>query len=430
MIFLRSQDRKKNPIWQVRIKIPGEPKAHRKSTKESNKSAAIAKAFQTWTELKARVAQGLAMHFPSWDQLFEECIADRERNNRKASKSHEMWRRKNRLYFERFFGDPRRFKDTSELTQDGASRYWDWRLRFWEEHAAEEGVEAQNFAAEPKYQTLLQEQQYLNALFAFGVRKNYIDRDIRLSIPSTVDHDDARGATFSPEAYRRLIDTLEGWHRLKWAPNPSKGKRAKLKKDQKRRIERMRVWVYLIANTGIRVQEAKHLRFSDVRLEYSERIEQQFTQITIRREVSKKKEARLTIAADFERTHERVEKFRSTWALHNKPSDLIFASDKTPSKPVDMSFLFRKLIEQAGVAYDEAGKKRRSTSLRHYYIEQQVRQLVPPHIIAKNAGTSIAMIERHYDHLIPQTFIDLLVRQKELAYRQKQAADSEEGQTA
>lgn len=60
---------------------------------------------------------------------------------------------------------------------------------------------------------------------------------------------------------------------------------------------------------------------------------------------------------------------------------------------------FNNLIKAAGVETDSMGQKLSIYSLRHYYISSRIRHEVDVYGLAKNAGTSVDMIRRFYDHV-------------------------------
>jgi integrase len=56
------------------------------------------------------------------------------------------------------------------------------------------------------------------------------------------------------------------------------------------------------------------------------------------------------------------------------------------------------LIKSAGVEKDSQGDRRTIYSLRHTYATFRLQEGVHQYILAKNMGTSTAMLERHYGH--------------------------------
>ena len=69
--------------------------------------------------------------------------------------------------------------------------------------------------------------------------------------------------------------------------------------------------------------------------------------------------------------------------------------------PYRMEGIFRKLMRDSGLAKDGAGKTRTLYSLRHTYATFALAEGVDIHTLARQMGTSVAMIERHYSKLTP-----------------------------
>jgi integrase len=59
---------------------------------------------------------------------------------------------------------------------------------------------------------------------------------------------------------------------------------------------------------------------------------------------------------------------------------------------------FISLLQSAGVEIDENGDKRTIYSLRHTYATFRLQEGVHQFVLAKNMGTSVAMLEKHYGH--------------------------------
>jgi integrase len=59
---------------------------------------------------------------------------------------------------------------------------------------------------------------------------------------------------------------------------------------------------------------------------------------------------------------------------------------------------FEALLKYTGLEYDEKGEKRTIYSLRHTYATFRLNEGVHQFVLAKNMGTSVAMLERHYGH--------------------------------
>lgn len=69
--------------------------------------------------------------------------------------------------------------------------------------------------------------------------------------------------------------------------------------------------------------------------------------------------------------------------------------------PYQMEGVFRTLMRDSGLALDTAGRNRTLYSLRHTYATFALTAGVDIHTLARQMGTSIAMIEKHYSKITP-----------------------------
>ncbi len=70
-------------------------------------------------------------------------------------------------------------------------------------------------------------------------------------------------------------------------------------------------------------------------------------------------------------------------------------------QPYELSGVFERLLRDAGLLKDAAGKTRTLYSLRHTYATFALADGIPIHTLARQMGTSVGMIERHYSKLTP-----------------------------
>ena len=71
-------------------------------------------------------------------------------------------------------------------------------------------------------------------------------------------------------------------------------------------------------------------------------------------------------------------------------------------QPYSMQGVFRRLLEDAGVLRDPlTGQIRTLYSLRHTYATQALASGIDIHTVARQMGTSVAMLEKHYSKLTP-----------------------------
>lgn len=85
--------------------------------------------------------------------------------------------------------------------------------------------------------------------------------------------------------------------------------------------------------------------------------------------------------------------------MSTRPSgeDYVFASPE--GKPIgSFKKSFASLLKSAKVEKDSHGNRRSIYSLRHTYATFRLQEGVHQYILAKNMGTSTAMLEEHYGH--------------------------------
>ena len=164
----------------------------------------------------------------------------------------------------------------------------------------------------------------------------------------------------------------------------------------------LRDYILILSNTGIRIGEARTLKWRDV------------TEVggsagvpgTIVLTVSGKTGKREVVArsADvkkyFKRIHElRIEELTVEGKPKPKldPNSLVFChKDGDPVGTFKKSFL--ALLKLANVERDTHGNLRTLYSLRHTYATFCLQHGVQVYTLAKNMGTSVAMIEQFYGH--------------------------------
>ncbi len=90
-------------------------------------------------------------------------------------------------------------------------------------------------------------------------------------------------------------------------------------------------------------------------------------------------------------------------------NDFVFRT-KAKTKPTSFQKLFASYLEEHNLLVDPATERKRVFySLRHTYATQMLtNDGVPIHTLAKQMGTSVVMIERHYSHLKVVKAIDQL----------------------
>ena len=241
--------------------------------------------------------------------------------------------------------------------------------------------------------------------------------------------------SLSPNTIKRLLADLR--HFLNWAIEQGYAdtlpKFPKIRDDQNRRphfddadwstltrymgtfvrkahgsVRRDRVllvnYVLILANTGIRVGEARNLKWRDIRpITTPDGTE------TVAMVVKGKTGMREVVArtSDVKKwfnnilTERKIDLGDEGSDLRNAravpPDTFVFCGrDGVPIGSFKKSF--STLLNDAGVEFDTFGNKRTLYSLRHTYATFRLHEGVNQYALARNMGTSVAMLEQFYGH--------------------------------
>ncbi|WP_397581890.1 tyrosine-type recombinase/integrase [Sphingorhabdus sp.] len=174
--------------------------------------------------------------------------------------------------------------------------------------------------------------------------------------------------------------------------------------------------VLILANTGIRVGEARNLKWRDIRpITTPDETE------TVAMVVKGKTGMREVVArtSDVKKWFNSILTERKT-DLGEEDSDLRNAKAVPPDTfifcgrdgiPIgSFKKSFATLLKDAGVEFDTFGNKRTLYSLRHTYATFRLHEGVNQYALARNMGTSVAMLEQFYGHTSNITSADELMK--------------------
>lgn len=188
----------------------------------------------------------------------------------------------------------------------------------------------------------------------------------------------------------------------------------------------LRDYVLILANTGIRAGEAKSLKWRDIREVRGDGTTNLVLLVTgktgQREVVASKGDVSTYFKRVFQLRCEELTKKAGT-ATEPSPEGLVFCH---PDGSPIMSFKksFASLLKSAGVETDTFGQRRTIYSLRHTYATFRLQEGVNHYTLAKNMGTSVAMLEKHYGHTSNVAAADELTKRKVRSPRSKEPATS------
>lgn len=273
----------------------------------------------------------------------------------------------------------------TEITPAEISRFFDWRR-----------VNSKKKA--PRETTILHETSMLSTFLNWAHKRGLIEKKLELDKPK---QDGDRRPHFDQKDWAKLTRHLREWVKQ------GLGKSGPIFRD---RIM-LTNYVLILANTGIRVGEARGLRWMDVDSEPV--IEGEPSNIILH--VSGKTGTREVVA----RSPDIKTYFERIWDLRCKEVDgrpakeeYIFChKDGTAIQSFKKGFA--ALVNEAGVEFDRSGDRRTIYSLRHTYATFRLQEGVNHYVLARNMGTSVKMLEQHYGHTSNRAMADELTKHKE-----------------
>lgn len=108
------------------------------------------------------------------------------------------------------------------------------------------------------------------------------------------------------------------------------------------------------------------------------------------------------------------------------PPDSYVFCDKHGTPIESFKKSFHTFIESVGLTVDTFGQRRTIYSLRHTYATSRIEAGVNHYVLAKNMGTSVPMLERFYGHSTNVGMVDELTRPKRKSPASKRGSKSGE----
>jgi integrase len=273
----------------------------------------------------------------------------------------------------------------TEITPAEISRFFDWRR-----------VNSKKKA--PRETTILHETSMFSTFLNWSHKRGLIEKKLELEKPK---QDGDRRPHFDTKDWSKLTRFLREWVKQ------SIGKSGPILRDR----TMLTNYVLILANTGIRVGEARGLRWMDVDTEPSDDGDESNIILHVNGKTGSREVVSRT--PDIKTYFERIWELRCQ-ELNRKPSreEAIFChKDGTPIQSFKKGFA--ALLNEAGVEFDRSGEKRTIYSLRHTYATFRLQEGVNHYVLARNMGTSVKMLEQHYGHTSNRAMADELTKHKE-----------------
>jgi len=349
----------KVPTYQARILAPGTAGYVIRSARTSNRDDAYAFAKQLRDDLKFRHRMGENVKSRQAKTVISEYLKSQASHSRFENTRVAIGK-----HFNAFVGNKTMDAIDTALIED----YF------------EERKKVERYGRKLASSTLNAEGGEIRRFLKWAVDRKYIQRipDFK-KVPLKTR---ARPA-FDRTAYERLTRNARHW--------VNQAEHSRVRRD------RVLLWNYvlILANTGIRVGEARNLQWRDIF-----QVGEQDGKPIIGFRVDGKTGVREVIARTSEvRTYlDRIRQLRVD-DLGENPSEESFIFCHPDGSPIG-SFKkgFASLIKHCNVEFDRDGNRRTLYSLRHTYATLRLYEGVNHYALAQNMGTSVEMIEKHYGH--------------------------------
>jgi len=364
--------REKSEYWQVRFLLPNK-EYMRLSTGEYDLERAKTQAVILYETFKTKIKMGTPLRVKTFGDVARLVLKDirASKQQNKFKKTYRDYVFVIQKYLLPFFGR----KNIAELTAEDITEFEAWR-------------ESQ-MGKVPKASTEQNHSSAYNRIMNFARSMAYIPSDKPIPpMKITGPKGQARPAFTQQEIYY-LLDYMKTWEEADDVFYPENRKLC-------------RCYVEFLINTGVRHgTEALPVRWKHLQWHYIK--DKKYLKVW----VSGKTGPRFLIAKHaFIETLTRLYKWQGL--KYETLDDLMNARlDKlvfvTPDgyQPRDFRTLFVSLMKCSNLLKNEADQTRTLYSLRHTYATIALSEGVDIHTLARQMGTSITMLEKHYSKLTP-----------------------------
>jgi len=430
LMLYRRDDLKNNNYWHYRAKLDGKRDYIRRSTKETVFELAKRKAALEYREHEYKHNNNMQTNIVYVRNAIKKYFEYISNSNKFTLQRQKYLKNTWYRYMEGYFGNMK----IGEITDEIAEGYWDWRNAFYTTGIGKERIFAnenrinaktktsKNIKTKFAYGTAKVEASLINQFFAwcYKDKQGFTKKIIKLSPVDAFSKEElkrnSRRDNFTQEEWKKITLNLgnyvNGRGRFKLKNNNSLHKR-------QRQI--LRLYVMLLASTGLRVGEAKYLRWKDLSLDKENNV----AKLNVVAETSKVRRQRITLSHS-RYIYDELMEWKQQTEFSNDNDLIFYAKDKIgKQKIIDVSVSFKTFLETIGLLKGADNKNRTLYSLRHSYATMRLEGGAEVYIVAKNMGTSVKMIEQHYGHVQISKMGKDLNRRKDTANTQL-AKDIEE----
>lgn len=344
----------------------------RKSTKTKDKLTATKIAMADFDHAVHKKEKGLDIRTLSFKQASQHYLLSFKNESRNKYHTDTIKR-----HILPFFS---KFDDISKIRMTDLDDYKQYRLQ-------------KNPDVTP--QTLNRENTVLNMLLKFAEEREWIKYNLRAKSLSEKMTRRRRGH-FSLEEYKQLIATSK--KRIsEFRPKNLKGQSKGLYVNKFHQRQLLHDVMLILSNTGMRVDELKHVRWRDIDFDTGQIKFHGIGKVNSHRHLNVRDSGIVAL--------KRLQERRLSYLNKNNekldPNEFI---QSLPNGTFVKSFKkgFNDLLSEAGFQYSDGQDKHTLTSLRHFFatirMTTKTGKRASVQALAKQMGTSVKMIEKHYGH--------------------------------
>jgi integrase len=235
----------------------------------------------------------------------------------------------------------------------------------------------------PARSTMLQEIVIIRQILKHAEGKGWIPFVPNLSTAYMTQKKKGRRAWFDPDEYKQLYRATR--RRI------TEGKR----RGWKPRYQDLHDFVLVMANTGLRPDEAWNLEFRDVKIEDDFATKTTILVIDVRGKTGTGFCKSMPNAVfPFEELRSR--RLQPLLAAGNSEAEALRLIQNTKVFPDRNTEVLNQILEEEELKLDRDGQRRTAYSLRHTYISMRLMEGANIYQVANNCRTSVEMIQEHY----------------------------------
>ena len=407
-------------LWYYNIAIRGQQQIRYRSTKTDDLPKAMAIADAQYTKVALRVASGINVSSMTFKKVAQETIVHYKRLQEVGDLKKERFERLRRtlenVYIPYF--DDNLSKDFVEISALDIEDLILWRRSKGQMHKTEKVNGRPLFLPHKPSApaTINVELQMLRMVYSYAVKREYILSGQVPPIPSIRSRaTDTRRPHFTHGEWSKVTNYLHH-HYLKEVP-ASVGNFTRLYEFY--REQNKHLWL-ILAHSMCRVGELRHLRWGQIEFrkirdprkdnEYVERVLLAVNGKTGRRLVICQPYSKIVVR--------RWQDICKQYGITTGQTDYVFRHPEFTNKgqefvgkPIDTTNqAFQVVLRRVGLESDVEGRKRSVYSIRHSAITWALQGNVNAVSVAKNAGTSLEMIQKFYDHSLSTDYISELTK--------------------